>query len=548
MATCLPIAWVWMQPGQLKDFSESLVAVSLFVSNFLFWSESGYFEAAAEEKPLLHTWSLAVEEQYYLIFPILLTIIWRFGRNKVFWIIILLAIISLLFSEWSWRTAKSSNFFLAPSRAWELLAGSLIALIIKKNGSGNSNLLSFSGLFAILFSVLIFDESTPFPSLFTLLPVVGVSLVILFGGEKTIVAKLLSTDPLVKLGLISYSAYLWHQPIFAFARIRLIEQPSNILMLVLMLLSFGLASVSWRFVEQPFRNKNNIYISSRTIFLFSLIGMLTFITIGFYGHIKDGFPNRFSILLKGDVEHFDYHEYIDDKYIDCEPKKIAAQALLWDGFLRCKQTKKGEPEYILLGDSHAEHLFLGLAEKLKEKNVVFYIFGAAPYLSEAKFSAIFEYLSNMTEPKTIFLNMHYFGRIQKKLDFEYEFDNTIKFLKNFNHKVILVGDIPQYKVHPGDCVYGSSLGQAQRYCSMPRSNFIEQTAVYEESLLLLAEQNEVHYIPIHLPLCNSNTCSMIQNDIILYRDKNHLNIPGSKLIGAYLAEQLNLLNKNNFSK
>ena len=211
------------------------------------------------------------------------------------------------------------------------------------------------------------------------------------------------------------------------------------------------------------------------VFLFGLIGMLAFITIGFYGHIKDGFPNRFSILLKGDVEHFDYHKYIDDEYIDCEPKKIAAQALRWDDFLRCKQTKPGEPEYILLGDSHAEHLFLGLAEKLKEKNVVFYIFGAAPYLSEAKFSAIFEYLSNMTEPKTIFLNMHYFGRIQKKLDFEYEFDNTIKFLKNFNHKVILVGDIPQYKVHPGDCVYGSSLKQAQQYCSMPRSNFSEQT-------------------------------------------------------------------------
>ena len=162
---------------------------------------------------------------------------------------------SLLFSEWSWRTEKSSNFFLAPSRAWELLAGSLIALIIKKKGVGNSNLLSSSGLFAILFSVLFFDETTPFPSFFTLLPVLGVSLVILFGSEKTIVAKLLSNEALVKLGLISYSAYLWHHPIFAFARIRLIEQPPNIVMFALMLLSFGLASFSWRFVEQPFRNK-----------------------------------------------------------------------------------------------------------------------------------------------------------------------------------------------------------------------------------------------------------------------------------------------------
>ena len=110
MAVCTPFAWVWMQPGQLKDFSESLVAVSLFVSNFLFWSESGYFAAAAEEKPLLHTWSLAVEEQYYLIFPILLTIIWRFGKNRVFWIIISLAITSLLFSEFSWRTENLQTF------------------------------------------------------------------------------------------------------------------------------------------------------------------------------------------------------------------------------------------------------------------------------------------------------------------------------------------------------------------------------------------------------------------------------------------------------
>jgi len=132
MLICIPFAWMWMLPYDLKNFSQSLVAVTFFASNFLFTIESGYFDSQSENKPLLHTWSLAVEEQYYLIFPIFLFLCWKFGKNKIFWFIVILASISFIISEWGWRNKPIANFFLAPSRIWEIFAGSIAALIIKE--------------------------------------------------------------------------------------------------------------------------------------------------------------------------------------------------------------------------------------------------------------------------------------------------------------------------------------------------------------------------------------------------------------------------------
>jgi peptidoglycan/LPS O-acetylase OafA/YrhL len=268
MLVCIPFAWMWMLPSQMKDFSQSLVAVSLFASNILFWRESGYFAAAAEEKPLLHTWSLAVEEQYYVLFPIFLILAWRFGRNRVFWMIVLMAAISLLLSEWGWRNKATANFYLAPTRAWELFAGSIAAFIVQKQGVQKSNPLATLGLAAIIFSIFFYDETTPFPSVYALVPVLGVVLLVLYADKETFAAKLLSTKGFVGIGLISYSAYLWHQPLFAFARIRSLDDPSFLLMSTLGLISIFLAYFSWRFIEKPFRNKKKI--NSKSIFVASI--------------------------------------------------------------------------------------------------------------------------------------------------------------------------------------------------------------------------------------------------------------------------------------
>ncbi|BBI58724.1 hypothetical protein HSBAA_00300 [Vreelandella sulfidaeris] len=121
MLCCLPFAWIWMVPSQFQDFSKALMAISLFSSNVLFWKQSGYFAPAAEENPLLHTWSLGVEEQFYIIFPVILLLLWRFGRRPVFYSVIALTALSLLAAEWGWRNAPSANFYLLPTRAWELV-------------------------------------------------------------------------------------------------------------------------------------------------------------------------------------------------------------------------------------------------------------------------------------------------------------------------------------------------------------------------------------------------------------------------------------------
>ena len=283
MLVCIPFAWMWMLPSQMKDFSQSLVAVSLFGSNILFWRESGYFAAAAEEKPLLHTWSLAVEEQYYVLFPMFLVLAWRLGKNRVFWMIVVMAAISIMLSEWGWRNKATANFYLAPTRAWELFAGSIAAFIVHKKGVQKNNLLALLGLAAIIFSIFAYDESTPFPSVYALVPVLGVVLLVLYADKETMAAKILSTKLFVGIGLISYSAYLWHQPLFAFARIHLIEYPPFTLMLTLSFASIMLAYFSWMYVEKPFRN--TLKVSRTSVLFISISGMACFTFIGLLGNV-----------------------------------------------------------------------------------------------------------------------------------------------------------------------------------------------------------------------------------------------------------------------
>jgi peptidoglycan/LPS O-acetylase OafA/YrhL len=277
---CMPVAWLTMTVDSFKEFSHSIIAVSLFASNILFWRESGYFEAAAEEKPLLHTWSLAVEEQYYLIFPLLLMFAWRqgFKRERLFLLIAFIAAMSLLACEWGYRNSPSANFYLAPFRGWELLAGSLAAFIVQKHGVRSNNVAASIGLIMVLYATFFFDSFVPFPSFYTLVPVLGVVLIVLFADTKTLVGRLLGLRLFVGIGLISYSAYLWHQPIFAFTRILSVEEPSHGLMLSLSLLTMLLAYGSWKYVETPFRFKDKI--SRKSIFTYSCLSLIGFIVIG----------------------------------------------------------------------------------------------------------------------------------------------------------------------------------------------------------------------------------------------------------------------------
>lgn len=284
MGLCVPVAWMWMPPDAFNDFLRSTAFAALFISNVHFWENVGYFAIDAELRPLLHTWSLAVEEQYYVFFPLLLALLGAFRRIKHIVVIGLLAAASLALSEWGWRNYPDQNFFFTFSRVWELFAGSLCAFIVFKRPVAANGPAAALGLAMVLYSIFFYDGSVPFPSVYALMPVVGTALILLFAQQGTQVARVLSMKLPVAIGLVSYSAYLWHQPLFAFARLRSLHEPALWIMLLLAVLSFGLAALSWRYVEQPFRAGPRTWLARRpAVFGASLAGIAGFVIFGLGG-------------------------------------------------------------------------------------------------------------------------------------------------------------------------------------------------------------------------------------------------------------------------
>ena len=298
MLASLIFSLLWLMPSYMEDFSQSLMAVSTFSSNILFWHESGYWEISNELKPLLHTWSLAVEEQYYVLYPLFLMQIWHFRKDWILGSFIVIAAISLATAQWGAYNKPIPTFYLLPTRGWELAIGAGIAYYFLYRKQTVRTLLSHKsihealgllGLLMISYAVYVFDKGTPFPSLYALVPTVGTGLIILFSSSQTMVGRLLSIKSLVAVGLISYGAYLWHWPLLVFARHLSLTEPSELTFAILALLTFPLAYLSWRYIEKPFRTKS--IFSRKTIFTLSFIGSVLFITVGLAGHFSNGFED-----------------------------------------------------------------------------------------------------------------------------------------------------------------------------------------------------------------------------------------------------------------
>jgi peptidoglycan/LPS O-acetylase OafA/YrhL len=350
MLTCLPVAILWLTPSDLMTFGQSLIAVSSFTSNFLFWIETGYFDTASELKPLIHTWSLAVEEQYYILFPVFLMITWSLGIKKILYILIFIFLVSLSVAHWATSYAIhpkiiSGAFFLLPTRGWELLLGVFAAFYLQYNNFSKSHLLNQSlsiiGFGLVIFSILFFDKSIPFPSLYALIPTIGTTLLILFATKDTFIKKFLSLKPFVGLGLISYSAYLWHQPLLAFARSRTFDDISNQALLFLCALSILMAYVSWRWVESPFRNKQRF--SRRAIFNFSIAGVIFFMSFGFFAHFSNGLLSTYPPAQKQILANF------------FSPGEYVMQRSSEDN-LKNFQEGKNKKKIIIIGDSFSQDI------------------------------------------------------------------------------------------------------------------------------------------------------------------------------------------------
>lgn len=356
--TCLPFAWWLMTPHQLNEFSQSLVAVSLFASNFLFWKQSDYFDASSELKPLLHTWSLAVEEQYYVIFPALLYVIWRFGKKRTALVLSLGALASLICAQLFAEQYQAATFYLLHTRAWELFMGGVIAIYFSTGrtlSAEKTRHLGTLGMAMIAASIVLFDKNTPFPSLYALLPTVGAGLIILCSKPENLSGKLLGSKLFVAVGLVSYSAYLWHQPILAFLRIYNDNLELSILDLALMLgILVPATYFSYRFVEKPFRSRSTT--SKGFVFAFSLAGIVLFAWAGMVGYKNNGFIEYKLAQIKSNQSSF----FVDIKQARAERTELTEKfspTLYQDDFGSGTARK-----VLIIGDSMGDDLALTLSQ------------------------------------------------------------------------------------------------------------------------------------------------------------------------------------------
>ena len=366
----IPAALAWLAPRELEDYAQSLVAVVTFSSNILFWAESGYFGGDAALKPLLHTWSLAVEEQYYILFPPMLYFLWRFGVPLLVVVLTALLLASFGLACWMVTVAPGAAFYLLPTRGWQLLAGALTAFFLYYRpapGPGPvSQLAGCLGLGLIAWSVFTFDHHTPFPGLPALVPVAGCALLILFAVPGTLAQRMLAQPVFVGIGLISYSLYLWHQPLLAFAKYRSLGAPPPWVMLALCAASLPLAWATWRYVETPFRKGGQVSVRSLAGAGAAVAVLLG--AVGLAGHQTNGFRD---MILKYRVTEADRDLYqaivaateehgggrLDDGACRFGYARVTEEFLT--RARACAQTHG--PGVVVLGDSHAIDVSHGLA-------------------------------------------------------------------------------------------------------------------------------------------------------------------------------------------
>ena len=362
MLCCIPMALLLYSPAQIKDLGKSLAAVPLFSSNFLFWQQSDYFDTATELKPLLHTWSLAVEEQYYLLFPLILMGLWRYPKVLLGTVLGLVGLASLFASYALTPSEPSLAFYLLPTRAWELLMGAVAAWwlwrvpVVKTHAA--SGCLAALGLGLIVFAMLKFDKHTPFPSVYALLPVAGAVLIVLFAHSKNAVGRILGNRWLVAVGLISYSAYLWHQPLFAFTRAW--GWHAQEIFVLLCALTLVLAYATWRWVEQPFRDKQRI--GRQQILKFSVLGSVFFVAVGLLANTKVGSEVMLTSAQKQIMAFADY-EFKDAYRLD---RCFLNEKKTFKGFDASCAAVNGSKALLVWGDSHAAALSFGLRMRLPD--------------------------------------------------------------------------------------------------------------------------------------------------------------------------------------
>ena len=546
LAATVPLAYVFLSADPLADYSAALLGATWFSSNFVFWSEAGYFDRASEFKPLLHTWSLGVEEQFYLFFPAFFWVLYKFK-----WLIPGLSavvVISFLMAQFGLSRDAEWPFYMLVSRAWELGLGAMLAVVLAHSRLSDvrvtgllAELLVLSGLLAVIVPVLMFSELTATPGPLLLVPTLGACSLIWLTPATSYVYRLLSLKWLVGLGLISYSLYLWHQPVLVFGRIIIGEALGFEWRIAMLLGTFPLAILSWRYIERPFRNPGQI-VTRHLIFLVCAMMMITTVSAVTLHHFAST-HEKTSTGVVGDIGHGRYYEVVDQRFDRCEAEYLQYRIELWENVPRCHKSKRaGAPGIAFYGDSHAEQLFVG-AEALLSQASIYLIRGGIPFLGNDRFKGPLRYLEEQKGINVVVFSAYWLEKIQilGGDQFSEQLFNTVKWMVGRGFKVVLMMDAPDFGFDPALCVYETTLNDARCDISLEQHN--GDQAIYRALFVAIAKHPNVELVDVSEAICNKDTCSMLSEGRLLYRDNDHLNLIGSQLAGEILIQKSKFLSQ-----
>ena len=534
LAVTTVLAVLTMLPEELKRYGNSLLSTATFVSNILFYSESGYFAPDAHSKVLLHTWSLSVEEQFYLVWPVLLAVLHARAQSSVRWIAAIITVVSLVLSIWWLKVDPSGAFYLIPSRAWELMIGALLAVVpaLPARHRALREVLAGGGVLAILIGVKFYNGGVPFPGASALLPCLGAAAIIGAGTAGTSLAgRLLSWRPVVFVGQISFSLYLWHWPVIVFTQIGLMMEPTWPVRIAELAVSLLLAVLSWRYVERPFRVGANDF-SNKKVFQGAFAAMTATMVFGSVFALSGGLPGRYS---EQQLAMAKYESYDGDHVYRGGTCFIVDNQGHYDPQVCLAQSAQRSKSLLVLGDSHAAQLWPGLHQVATDYNVLQATqTGCRPVLSnqptaaqppcEQLFRKVLETWLPQHPVQLVILAGRWVPADLKDLA------ATVSLAKRHAQVVMVVGPIPQYASGLPRLLVRNE-GHPERVAS----SLVGGPFSLDPLMRKAAAGAGAQYFSLIEQLCHGKECRTLATaDVPMQFDYGHLTEQGSAVVAAML--------------
>ena len=528
-------AWVLL-PGELENFANSVLATTFFFSNVLFYAKTGYFAPAAQTMPLLHTWSLAVEEQFYLFWPLLIGLPFLRGSWKLR-IAVALTVLSFVLSVVWLRYDRAATFYLVPSRIWELGIGAILALaprIDLSNRVLRESIAAF-GVLLILISVRFLNSTVPFPGEMALMPCIGAASIILAGGAgSTLTSRGLSSPPVVFVGKISYSVYLWHWPVILFAQTVLLLEQTTTNRSIEIAVSLLLGAASWRWVERPFREPKKRTASVDAVLVRAGFVMATFAIASVAVLLSKGLPGRFT---PAELQLASYENYDGDRKYDAGKCFIVDLSERYDP-AACLHRREGRLSMLLVGDSHAAHLLPGLRAEMPDVDILqANVAGCQPIITpfvspeEACVSMLRTVLETWL-PKNKVDVVALAGRWNaQQIPIIVA---TVKKLTEMADKVVVIGPAPEYTT-----ILPRLLVSEQRSSSPAARGLVMQRFAVDRQMALDVGKTSARYIPLIQLLCPQAVCRTLASPgIPMEFDYGHFTEEGSRVAVGLMADQI----------